>query len=236
IIKDVEDFEEATVKESPVPPKEPKNIEQASTEDKKMSIVEDSPDKECPVPPKEVEDVEGASAQGQQQIQVDKDGDEDKDRDLPLPRLLDTLKKRFYLSRDCQIRARHWAQFRAETLRLTHQGIVVLQHDLELELERVREGLEGRRQRRERDHHSLNQMDGEVEDLKGGGGKQEGRRWGRGGGGGEGEKSEEEVGEEESEEESEDEEGDTEEEKVEKEDEEGSEEEASEEEVRRRMA
>ncbi|XP_041700898.2 trichohyalin [Coregonus clupeaformis] len=188
ILQDVEDLEESTVKESPVPPKDLEDIDKASTEGQQLTQVEehnpdillphlvdalenasvntppvcepliiedleDSPDKECPAPPK-TKDVECASAQGQEQIQVDKD----KDCDMPLPRCLDTLEKRFYQSRDHQIRARHWAQFRAETLRVVHQGIVVLQRELELELERVREGLEGRRQRRERDHYSLAQV------------------------------------------------------------------------------
>ncbi|XP_029576163.1 trichohyalin-like [Salmo trutta] len=192
ILQDIEDLEESTVKESPVPPKDTEDIDKASTEGQQLTQVEqhnpdillphpvdalenayvntppvcepliiedleDSPDKECPAPRK-TEDVECASAQDQEQIQVDKDRDKDKDHDMPLPCCLDNLKKRFYQSRDRQIRERHWAQFRAETLRVAHQGIVVLQRDLELELERVREGLEDRRQRRERDHHSLAQV------------------------------------------------------------------------------
>ncbi|KAK6307718.1 hypothetical protein J4Q44_G00209890 [Coregonus suidteri] len=162
---------------------------------------------------------------------------------MPLPRCLDTLEKRFYQSRDHQIRARHWAQFRAETLRVVHQGIVVLQRELELELERVREGLEGRRQRRERDHYSLAQVKRErqkkrEEQIKGWMEKwMVGREEENQGEEGEeeGETEEEEKEESEQEEESEDEEGDTEgeeekekEEKVEEGDREGSEEEREE--------
>lgn len=164
---------------------------------------------------------------------------------MPLPCCLDNLKKRFYQSRDRQIRERHWAQFRAETLRVAHQGIVVLQRDLELELERVREGLEDRRQRRERDHHSLAQVKRDRQKKR----EEQIKRWmekwmigreeSQGEEGEEEGKTEEEEkeGEEESEkeEESEDEEGDTEgaeeKEKDEKEgDREGSEEESEEDE------
>ncbi|XP_021471189.2 cilia- and flagella-associated protein 251 isoform X2 [Oncorhynchus mykiss] len=273
---DIEDLEESTVKESPVPPKDTEDTDKASTEGQQLveehnpdillphpvdalenayvntppvcepliiEDLEDSPDKEYPAPRK-TEDVECASAQGQEQIQVDKDRDKDKDHDMPLPCCLDNLKKRFYQSRDRQIRERHWAQFRAETLRVAHQGIVVLQRDLELELERVREGLEDRRQRRERDHYTLAQvkrerqkkreeqikgwmekwMIGREEESQGEEGAEEGET-----------EEEEKEGEEESEkeEESEDEEGDTEgaeekekEEKVEEGDREGSEEES----------
>ncbi|XP_071229450.1 DNA ligase 1-like [Salvelinus alpinus] len=277
ILQDIEDLEESTVKESPVPPKDTEDVDKASTESQQLTQVEehnpdtllphpvdavenayvntppvcepliiedleDSPDKECPAPRK-TEDVEYASAQGQEQIQVDKDRDKDKDHDMPLPCCLDNLKKRFYQSRNRQIRERHWAQFRADTLRVAHQGIVVLQRDLELELERVREGLENRRQRRERDHHSLAQVKRErqknrEEQIKGWMEKwMIGREAESQGEEGEEEGETEEEEESEKEEESEDEEGDTEgaeekekEEKVEEGDREGNEEDSEEDE------